>query len=66
MKRPDDAHLQVRNPLVSCVLYITGNGVGGPTLVTPQRFADKDLAQEGWLVHPRANRLCCFDGRVRE
>ncbi|KAL6759015.1 hypothetical protein V8C86DRAFT_2583355 [Haematococcus lacustris] len=53
----------VSNPLVSSVLYLT-DAVGGPTLVTPQRFMQTRMAQHGWLVAPRVNRLTVFDGAV--
>ncbi|GFH19189.1 uncharacterized protein HaLaN_16096 [Haematococcus lacustris] len=36
----------VSNPLVSSVLYLT-DAVGGPTLVTPQRFMQTRMAQHG-------------------
>ncbi|KAG2486024.1 hypothetical protein HYH03_015337 [Edaphochlamys debaryana] len=49
----------VRNPIVSCVIYLSG-GVGGPTLVTPQLLGGP-LAPHGWIVHPRDNRLGIFD-----
>lgn len=45
------------------VVYVTGD-VGGPTLVTTQRLASKKLADRGWIVHPRVNRVCMFDGGV--
>ena len=45
------------------VVYVTGD-VGGPTLVTTQRLTSKRLADRGWIVHPRVNRVCMFDGGV--
>lgn len=47
----------------SVVVYVTGD-VGGPTLVTTQRLTSKRLADRGWIVHPRVNRVCMFDGGV--
>lgn len=47
----------------SLVVYVTGD-VGGPTLVTTQRLNSKRLAERGWVVHPRENRVCMFDGGV--
>lgn len=47
----------------SLVVYVTGD-VGGPTLVTTQRLTSKRLAEHGWIVHPRENRVCVFDGGV--
>lgn len=44
-------------------MYVTGE-VGGPTLVTTQRLTSKRLAEKGWIVHPRVNRVCIFDGGV--
>ncbi|EFJ45845.1 hypothetical protein VOLCADRAFT_118201 [Volvox carteri f. nagariensis] len=52
----------VRNPIVSCVIYLTGV-VGGPTLVTPQLLGGP-LAPHGWLVYPAENRLGMFDSTV--
>ncbi|GFR51687.1 hypothetical protein Agub_g14130, partial [Astrephomene gubernaculifera] len=55
----DEGEGGVRNPFVSCVIYLTG-GVGGPTLVTPQVLGGP-LAPHGWLIYPRENRLGMFD-----
>lgn len=56
----------IRNPIVSSALYLTGGGVGGPTLVTDQRRvgAGSGLARRGWLVLPKENRYLLFDGRL--
>jgi hypothetical protein len=64
----------VRHPILSTVLYLTGAHVGGPTLVTDQTLASARLAEQGWLLYPRHNRLavrcplrpatCCFDWGV--
>ena len=32
---PSDC-VQVRNPIISTVMYLTGGGIGGPTVVTDQ------------------------------
>jgi len=56
----DDGHL----PILSTVLYLSGAGVGGPTLVTDQTMEDARLARHGWLCEPRENRLLLFDGRL--
>ena len=53
-----------KHPIASAVLYLTGEQVGGPTLVTPQRPNSRKCASEGWLVFPKTNRLSCFDGSV--
>jgi len=54
----------IRHPVVTAVLYLTGGGDGGPTLVTNQRLASRRAADRGWLAHPAANRLVLMDGRV--
>ncbi|KAJ3390181.1 hypothetical protein HDU84_007877 [Entophlyctis sp. JEL0112] len=51
-----------QHPIVSCVIYLSEN-VGGPTLVTNQRLGDP-LADCGWIVESKINRLVCFDGSV--
>jgi hypothetical protein len=56
--------MQVRNPIVSTVLYLSGGGCGGPTLVTDQGFSSKQLANRGWIVHPHVGRLTMFNGSV--
>jgi hypothetical protein len=45
--------------LLSSVLYLKGN-CGGPTVVTNQSLGG-NLADKGWLVHPKENRLAVFD-----
>jgi len=55
--------LVVKHPTASAVLYLTDD-VGGPTLVTPQRTTSRKVAKEGWLVFPKQNRLCVFNGSV--
>ncbi|KAJ3274703.1 Phosphoglucomutase-2 [Terramyces sp. JEL0728] len=52
---------ELRHPLLSSVLYLT-EGVGGPTILTNQRLGD-DLADEGWLVEPKENRVLLFDSK---
>lgn len=32
--------------------------------MTTQRLTSKRLADRGWIVHPRVNRVCMFDGGV--
>lgn len=57
---------QVSHPVVSCVLYLQ-EGHGGATLVTTHRLEDKDSTLEkasGFLLRPKRNRLCYFDGRL--
>jgi hypothetical protein len=49
-------------PLVSTVLYLSGDGVGGRTLVTDQRWASCELATTGVLISPSENRLLLFEG----
>lgn len=52
----------VRNPICSTVLYLSQD-CGGPTLVTTQT-RQGPMADRGWLVHSKANRLVVFDGSV--
>lgn len=60
----DEGRGQVRNPLISTVCYLTDSPVmGGPTLVTNQHLG-KPLADKGWLIFPRFNRLAMFNGSV--
>jgi hypothetical protein len=53
----------VRNPILSTILYITGNA-GGPSLVTSQKLVHRHLATKGWMSHSKEKRLVAFDGRV--
>ena len=54
----------VSHPVVSCVLYLQ-EGHGGATLVTTHRLEDKGLEKaSGFLLRPKRNRLCYFDGRL--
>jgi hypothetical protein len=70
----------IKNPIVSTILYITGETdtdddteddtednhtiAGGPSLVTNQRLTSTQLATQGWLAHPKEQRLVAFDGTV--
>lgn len=58
----DEGRGGVRNPIISTILYIT-EGAGGPSLVTNQKLIDSRVATQGWLAHPRSQRLVVFDGR---
>mmetsp|Transcript_12636 Transcript_12636/g.24582 ORF Transcript_12636/g.24582 Transcript_12636/m.24582 type:complete len:365 (+) Transcript_12636:1518-2612(+) len=59
---------EVLNPIVSTVLYLTPEGIGGPSLVTDLPFRDdrgmrvERLAERGWMTLPRENRLTAFRG----
>ena len=55
---------EVKHPLVSSIIYLSDEGCGGPSLITDQRLGDTQLAQNGWLSHPKLNRLVVFDGSV--
>jgi len=55
---------QVKHPLVSSIIYLSEEGCGGPSLITDQKLGDTQLAQNGWLTHPKRNRLVLFDGKV--
>lgn len=59
----DEGRDGIRNPIVSSVLFLLGD-VGGPTLVTTQRLADKQLCEHGWLCYPKEGRTLVFDGSV--
>ncbi|KAJ3211570.1 hypothetical protein HDU67_004425 [Dinochytrium kinnereticum] len=52
------------HPFASAVIYLGEvDGLGGPTFVTNQRIGD-GLADRGWVVFPKLNRLASFDGSV--
>jgi hypothetical protein len=70
----DEGRGGVRNPIISTILYITGNDdgedsntttscTGGPSLITNQKLGDTNLATHGWMAHPKPKRLVAFDGR---
>ena len=54
---------EIRNPIASTILYLSPEGIGGPTLVTTQTLHSKALAKNGWLIFPSENCLGVFDGR---
>lgn len=58
----DEGRAGVRNPMVSCALYLTSD-IGGPTLVTDQAIGSSRLAQRGWATLPHTNRLLMFNGK---
>eukprot|EP00658_Telonema_sp_P-2_P076032 TRINITY_DN65982_c0_g1_i1.p1 TRINITY_DN65982_c0_g1~~TRINITY_DN65982_c0_g1_i1.p1 ORF type:complete len:125 (+),score=22.57 TRINITY_DN65982_c0_g1_i1:125-499(+) len=45
-------------------LYLSDEGVGGPTVVTNQRLAHRQVASHGCRISPRYNRLAMFDGEL--
>ena len=55
---------EVRNPIVSSVIYLTSSGVGGPTLVTTQKLRDSSLPANGCLITPKENQIGFFDGSL--
>ena len=68
----DEGRGGVRHPIVSTILYITAEetsnderakSTGGPSLVTNQKLTDIRLATQGWMAHPKSERLVVFDGR---
>ena len=59
----DEGRGGVRNPIVSTILYVCAEG-GGPSIVTNQQLDSVNLANKGWLAHPKPSRLVAFDGRV--
>jgi hypothetical protein len=58
----DEGQNGPRHPIISTVLFVQAD-IGGPTLITTQRIGDH-LSDQGWLAHPKENRLVMFDGRV--
>lgn len=53
-----------RHPVVSCVVYLSDQETGGPTLVTDQTLASTDLTSvEGWLAYGCRGRIAFFDAR---
>ena len=59
----DEGRDGIRNPIISTVLYLN-DYLGGPTLVTNQSLTSDKLANKGWMVFPKRNRLCMFDGKM--
>ena len=49
----------LRHPLFSSVLYLDST-VGGPTIITNQTLKSQ-LANKGWAIFPKNNRLSIFD-----
>ena len=60
----DEGRGGVRNPIVSCVVYLSPSGVGGETLVTSQESTGTQLARSGYLCAGRRNRLLTFRGNL--
>lgn len=55
----------IRNPICSCIVYLSGNGIGGPSVVTNQRLSSQNLACiSGWMCQSRAGRMMAFEGKV--
>jgi hypothetical protein len=54
----------IRNPICSCILYLSEESVGGPSVITNQRLASHSPADKGWASQPRKGRLVAFDGKV--
>lgn len=52
-----------QHPVLTCVLYLSEAGTGGPTVLTNQLLAGQTLATKAWMVAPEANRLLIFDAR---
>jgi hypothetical protein len=52
---------ELRHPLLSSVLYLDA-ACGGPTIVTNQSLGGQ-LADKGWSVYPKTNRLALFDAQ---
>ena len=54
----------IRNPICSCILYLSDDNIGGPSIITNQRLTSNTLATKGWMCHPQLGRLVVFDGTV--
>ncbi len=48
------------HPIISCVLFV--REAGGPTLMTDQTLHG-GLANEGWMIDAKLNRILAFDAR---
>eukprot|EP00760_Papus_ankaliazontas_P037389 PhM_4_TR8463/c2_g1_i1/m.47217 len=59
----DEGRNGIRNPLCGSIFFVDGSA-GGPTVLMEQQLRDKKLAQNGWLIYPRTNRLVVFDGTM--
>jgi len=59
----DEGRGRVRHPLISTVLYLSESDTGGPTIVTTQTIGGQ-MAQKGWVMSPRTNRLVMFQGNM--
>lgn len=55
---------EIRNPICSCIVYLSDNRFGGPSIITNQRLTSNTLATKGWMCHPQLGRLVVFDGTV--
>ena len=54
----------IRNPICSCIVYLSDDTIGGPSIITNQRLTSNTLATKGWMCHPQFGRLVVFDGTV--
>ncbi|KAI9020529.1 hypothetical protein DFJ74DRAFT_131379 [Hyaloraphidium curvatum] len=54
-----------RHPVVSCIVFLSPDPApGGPTLMTDQTLATKDLDDvKGWLAYGKRGRVAFFDAR---
>eukprot|EP00945_MAST-04E_sp_MAST-4E-sp1_P004518 g4518.t1 len=57
-------HHKLQFPIVSTVWYICPGSSGAPTLISNKYFGENPMHSEGWLVHPKENRLAMFDGQL--
>jgi hypothetical protein len=42
----------IRNPICSCVIYLTADDTGGPSVITNQRLLSRSPADKCWLCFP--------------
>jgi hypothetical protein len=60
----DEGRGGIRNPLCGSIFFLGDNNVGGPSIVTNQKFGATSLATKAWVCWPRENRLVVFDGTM--
>jgi len=58
----DEGRGGVLSPVVGSVLFLSPEGVGGPTIVTHQWYDEPRIAEFGYLSHPAPNRYLLFPG----
>jgi hypothetical protein len=55
----------IRNPICSVIVYLTNGTVGGPSIVTTQRLASRNLSTvRGGMCKALCGRMMAFDGKL--